>query len=203
MSMAEQEDGNEKASFDSLLGEMPRIAEAVKAFPEAVQGQAFEVLMTELRGRSGTTVSAKIGAGETTRRTRRSRAKTRGEDGKETRRRTSGPSAVRDLDLAPKGEKSLKDFVAEKQPKTNHDKNAVSVYYLAQVLRLEGVTLDHVFTCYKDMRWREPGNLANSLALTANRKRFLDTASLDGIKLTPAGRNHVEHDLPPTKKKGS
>ena len=50
------------------------------------------------------------------------------------------------------------------------------------------------------MRWREPGNLANSLALTANRKRFLDTASLDDIKLTPAGRNHVDHDLPPKRK---
>jgi hypothetical protein len=201
MSMAEQEDSRTKASFDSLLAEMPRIAEAVKVFPEALQAQAFEALMAELKGRTAPIKTAETGGRKSKqRRAGRSRPKAPGEDGKRMRRRAASPSAVRDLDLAPKGETSLKDFVAEKQPKTNHDKNVVSVYYLAEVLRLNGVTVDHVFTCYKDMRWREPGNLANSLALTANRKRFLDTAGLDDIKLTPAGRNHVDHDLPPKRK---
>jgi hypothetical protein len=198
MAMAEQEDSRTNASFDSLLAEMPRIAEAVKVFPEALQTQAFDALMAELKGRTAPIQTAETsGRKSKQRRAGRSRPKEPGEDGKRTRRRALSPSAVRDLDLAPNGATSLKDFVAEKQPKTNHDKNVVSVYYLAEVLRLNGVTVDHVFTCYKDMRWREPGNLANSLALTANRKRFLDTASLDDIKLTPAGRNHVDHDLPP------
>lgn len=196
--MAERGDSRDRASFDSLLAEMPRIAEAVKVVPEALQAQAFDALMAELKGRTAPVKTAETGGRKSTRRRAgRSRPKAPGEDGKSMRRRATSPSAVRDLDLAPKGEASLKDFVAEKQPKTNHDKNVVSVYYLAEVLRLNGVTVDHVFTCYKDMRWREPGNLANSLALTANRKRFLDTASLDDIKLTPAGRNHVDHDLPP------
>ncbi len=199
--MAEPEDAQDKTGFDSMLAEMPRIAEAVKVFPEAVQAQAFEALMAELRDRVAPTVRTETGASKSTRRrASRSRAKAPGDDGKGTRRRTGSPSAVRDLDLAPKGKTSLKGFVEEKQPKTNHDKNVVSVYYLAEVLGLGRVTVDHVFTCYKDMRWREPRNLANSLALTANRKRFLDTASLDEIKLTPAGRNHVQHDLPPKKK---
>jgi hypothetical protein len=201
MSMAEQEDSRTNASFDSLLAEMPRIAEAVKVFPEALQPQAFDALMAELKGRTAPIQRAETsGRKSKQRRAGRSRPKAPEDDVKRTRRRATSPSAVRDLDLAPRGETSLKDFVAEKHPKTNHDKNVVSVYYLAEVLRLSGVTVDHVFTCYKDMRWREPGNLANSLALTANRKRFLDTASLDDIKLTPAGRNHVDHDLPPKAK---
>lgn len=200
--MTDQRDETDESSFDSLLAEMPRIAEAVKAFPEAVQAQAFEELMAELRGQIAPPQTTRTGGGKSPRHHGgRSRAKAPREDAKKTRRRTRGPSAVRDLDLAPKGKKSLKDFVAEKLPKTNHDKNVVSVYYLAEVLRLGGgITVDHVFTSYKDMRWREPGNLANSLALTAHRKRFLDTSNLDDLKLTPAGRNHVEHDLPPKKK---
>ena len=100
----------------------------------------------------------------------------------------------------PSGKKSLKAFVQEKQPKTLHDKNVVAVYYLRETLGAPKVSVDHVFTCYKDMNWREPGNLGNSLALTANRKRYLDTSSLDDIKLTPAGRNHVGHELPSPKK---
>lgn len=198
--MAEQEGARKGSGIDALLSEMPRIAEAVKAFPEAVQGQAFDALMAELRGSTAAPSSASTPRVKTGRRTTRRRAKARAEEGQGTRRRSGGPSVVRDLDLAPKGKKSLKDFVGEKQPKTNHDRNVVSVYYLAEVLGDGPVTIDHVFTCYKDMRWREPGNLANSLALTANRKRFLDTAKLDDIKLTPPGRNHVEHDLPPAKR---
>ncbi|HUA44565.1 MAG TPA: hypothetical protein VMA77_05015 [Solirubrobacteraceae bacterium] len=197
MAQAETSD----TSFDSLLAEMPRIAEAVKAFPEALQAQAFEALVAEFKGHTLSGRPENTGDQELMRRQpRAARRKTQREDGNARRRRATSPTAVRDLDLAPNGQTSLRDFVAGKQPKTNHDKNAVSVYYLSEVVGLTDVTVDHVFTCYKDMRWREPGNLANSLALTANRKRFLDTASLDQIKLTPAGRNHVEHDLPPKKK---
>lgn len=53
-------------AFSLLLQEMPRIAEAVKAFPEAVQAQAFETLMNELRGGEGSpdrTASISLRAG--------------------------------------------------------------------------------------------------------------------------------------------
>src|SRR4030095_8356051 len=101
-----------------------------------------------------------------------------------------------------RGKKSLQDLVDEKQPKTNHDKNVLAVYYCARILELSSVTIDHVFTVYRDMGWRLPGgnNFANSLALTANRKRFLDTADGDNITLTSKGTNYVEHDLPPKSK---
>ncbi len=191
------EGGQDKADFDALLAEMPRIAEVVKTFPEAVQPQAFEALMAEARGQRS------LGAGESKTKTPRRtkpRAKKADGDGKTTRRRKRKPSAVRSLDLAPKGKKSFKDFVAEKQPKTNHDKNTASVYYLAEELGMSAVTVEHVFTCYKDMGWREPSDLANSLSLTAYHKRFLDTADMDNITVTAPGRNHVRHDLPPTKK---
>lgn len=194
--MAESNDGQE--SFDSLLAEMPRIAEAVKAFPEAVQPKAFEALMAELTGRA----APRNTTDKTTPKRRTSKATLQGQesDKKGSRRRTGTPSAIRELDLTPDGKPSLKEFVQEKQPKTNHDKNVVSVYYLAEILELDGVTVNHVFTCYKDMNWREPANLANNLALTASRKRFLNTAKFDAINLTPAGRNHVQHDLPSSRK---
>ena len=187
--------GEEQSKFDELLEAMPRIAEAVKAFPESVQPQAFERLMAELTGRAPSGVPGEQGQKE--RKTRKLRQTTATDETKPTRRKASSPTSVRDLDLAPDGKPSLKDFVAEKRPKTNHDRNALSVYYLSEILGIDAVTVDHVFTCYKDMRWREPVDLANNLSLTANRKRFIDTANRDDIKITPAGRNHIEHDLPP------
>lgn len=199
-------DEEQQRDFSALLKEMPRIAEVVNAFSdEAVQKQAFEALVGAFYD-DGTKTKAPEREREPRRerkqiRKRQTRKPKAGEDGdgKKQRRPSGSPTALRDLDLAPKGKTSLKDFVAEKQPKTNHDQNVLSVYYISEILGIAAVTLNHVFTCYKDMRWREPSNLANSLALTTHRKRFLDTANLDDIKLTPAGRNHVRHDLPPKK----
>lgn len=199
-------DGNENGGpgFDALLKQMPRIAEAVKAFPEAVQPQAFEMLMAEARGEASPpprTPSAKKtkrparrpasggtqGVGKATARARRPAARK--------------PSWMRNYDLTPKGKKSLKAFVEEKQPKTNHDRNVISAYYLKEVLDEAAVTVDHIFTCYKDQGWREPGDVANSLSLTSHRKGFIDTSNLDNIELTARGRNHVEQDLPAKAKK--
>jgi hypothetical protein len=205
MTMADETNRHSASrDFDALLAEMPRIAEAVKAFPEAVQQQAYDALVNAFYGEGGTTAASET-AGDTktkTTRTRKSRTR-KGEGGEDAKtRRRSGPSQVRDLDLAPPGKKSFKDFVAEKQPKGQNDRNVVSVYFLIEELGMTTpVTMDHVYTCYRDRLWRAPSDMANSLAITASRRRFIDTADLDDIKLTPRGRNHVEHDLPKKKEK--
>jgi hypothetical protein len=187
-------------SLDGLLKRMPQIAKAVSAFPEAVQQSAFEALMAAA-GAETPPATASTSNDTTAPKPRSRRNKPPAEGGTGRVRRTSGsPSVIRDLDLTPKGKTSLKDFVAAKQPKTQHDYNSLSVYYFAEELGIAAVTLNHIFTAYKDMKWREPASLSNSLSLTSVRKRFLDTSNMDDIKLTPAGRNHVQHDLPPKRK---
>jgi hypothetical protein len=201
--MASEEKGRD---FAALLNEMPRIAEVVNAFSdEAVQKQAFEALVGAFYedGTPGTpTPTGESNESEKTRQKRRTRKPKAGDEvGKKSRPRSTSPTVLRDLDLAPKGKKSFKAFVEEKQPKTQHDKNVISVYYLTEIAKGGPVTTSHVFTCYRDMPdWRVPANVANSLALTTNRKRFLDTSDMQNITVTPTGMNHVEHDLPPKKK---
>jgi hypothetical protein len=48
-------------------------------------------------------------------------------------KRGSSPTQIRDFDLAPGGKESFADFIAEKQPRSQNDKNVVSVYYLSQI----------------------------------------------------------------------
>lgn len=190
----------ETDALNDLLKRMPEIAKAVSAFPEGVQQAAFDALITAA---SGGGAAAPPASGESTAkparqsRNRKRPAASDGDGAAKRQRRVGGsPSVIRELDLAPKGKMSLKDFVAAKQPKTQHDYNVLSVYYLVEELGVPTVTLNHVFTVYKDMRWREPSDLGNSVSLTSVRKRFLDTSNRDDIKLTPAGRNHVQYDLP-------
>lgn len=192
MTADKREKGND--SFNRLMEALPRIAETVKQLPEALQLQAFQALLEEFRGSQPRRHPAKQAkASEVP--TAPSK-----ETRKPKRKRTRGPKIRKDLDLRPKGKTSLAEFAASKAPKNNDDKNVVSVYYLRRMARTEIVGMDHVFTCYREMSWREPTDLANSLAYTASRKGFLNTSTLEDIKLTPAGRNHVEHDLPRKKK---
>lgn len=110
-------------------------------------------------------------------------------------------SMIKDLNLRGNGEIiSLRDFYAEKNPSNNMENNTVFVYYLERKLGVTGISVNHVYTCYKDVNQHLPGALLQSLYDTSNRKAWIDTANVDNIRLTTHGENLVEHDLPPKKK---
>lgn len=110
-------------------------------------------------------------------------------------------SMVKDLNLRRKGKKSFDDFVGIKRPDSYYEKCTVSVYYLKQELGISTVTANHVYTCFKHMKWRIPADLFNTLAYTASHYGWLDTSNFQAIKVTTKGENLLDHDLP--KKKGS
>jgi hypothetical protein len=112
------------------------------------------------------------------------------------------PSIVKDLDLRPEGRESFREFAGGKKPTTNLKKSTVAVYYLSQVLEIPRVNPNHVFTCFKDAKWRVPSDVHTTLQETASRHGWLDTSDMDNIRLTPAGGNMVEHDLPGTPTRG-
>jgi hypothetical protein len=110
-------------------------------------------------------------------------------------------SIVKDLDLSAKSNpQSLRDFYAKKSPTPTStsamEKNAIFVYYLQMIAKIDAITLDHVYSCYKDVSVKYPSALRQSLKDTAFHKGYIDTASFDSIKLATPGENFVEHDLP-------
>jgi hypothetical protein len=107
------------------------------------------------------------------------------------------PSIVKDLDLSSKqGKKSLREFHAEKSPHTAMENNALFVYHLRNNLKMDGIGIDHIYTCYKEVNVRPPAALKQSLVDTANRKGWIDTTSLDKITLSLRGETFIDHDLP-------
>lgn len=198
--MAEEENGQEDGSaFDDLAAAMPRIAEALKGLPDSVQGKAFDALVGTLTGGAAATTPSATGRTKKRSRATATKATATGDTSMSTtRRRSAGlPTMIKDLDLAPKGKKSFKDFVAEKNPTTQHDRSVVSVYWLHEIAAISPITASHVFTCYRLVAgWKVPANLANALAVTANRKGFFDTSDTQDIKLMSHGINRVGQELP-------
>jgi hypothetical protein len=113
------------------------------------------------------------------------------------RPRTSSPKIVRDLSLRPKGKQSFMEFADEKQPRNHPEKQAVTVYWLTKTLEMQdGITLDHVNTCYVGAKWKRPANFENNLQVTATRKGWIDTSDGSNIRITVPGEDLVVHDLP-------
>lgn len=195
--------------FDRLLDALPKIAEAVNQFQSAqVQEQAFEALVLALGlaepsapallspspddsmtgAVNGDTGEAETKNGITATPARRRR-----------RRPPASVSATREIDFRPAGSQAFRDFAAEKDPQTQDEKNVVAVFYLEQILKLSSLSAGDVLAAYRDCKWKEPANMANSLAATASRKHWLDTSNSAAIRTTPHGRNQVEHDMPAKK----
>lgn len=145
-----------------------------------------------------TDASTQINTGKRTRHVGKKKKKTESK----IKKRKSGaskqvPQLVKTLDLSGKGKKSnLKEFYAKYNAKSFFEKNLVFCYYLQEVLKDTSITLDHVFTCYRYIGIKTPKALHQSLLDTAFHKGWLDTSSLEDIKVPIAGINHLEHDLP-------
>ena len=105
------------------------------------------------------------------------------------------PSIVRGLNLHPKGKKPFKDFFAEKTPRVGEQTYVVCVYYLEKLLGLKNISIDHVYTCMKEVKRKPPNNLSNAMAIVSSRKGRIDTSNFLDITITVPGENLVEYDL--------
>lgn len=131
---------------------------------------------------------------------RRRGTKKRGASSKKARkRRRSSPGIVKDLSTRPKGKKAFAEFASEKSPTTHQEKQVVAVYWLRKTAGVDGITVDHVNTCYQAAGWPRPKDLENALAVTAMRKGWLDTSDMSAIDITASGEDAVDHDLPKKK----
>tara|TARA_R110002020_G_scaffold103875_2_gene243456 strand:- start:2824 stop:3420 length:597 start_codon:yes stop_codon:yes gene_type:complete len=105
---------------------------------------------------------------------------------------------LKDLDLTSSGEKdSLRDFYNKYEATSNLERNLVFVYYLQNIREMEGVTINHIFTCYRNIpELKAPGHLKQSVVDAAYKKGWLDTSDMENITVPISGINYLEHDLP-------
>ena len=117
----------------------------------------------------------------------------------ETKPRVGKPtySVVETLNLgAANGRPSLVEFMDNKVPITNEERNLVFVHYLQHTLNIEPITINHLYTCYKAAKIRTPHNIENSLKITANQRHWIKIAKDGTLTVTPAGKLYVEKQLP-------
>lgn len=110
-------------------------------------------------------------------------------------KRHSTPSIITGINLSPENKDSLRDFVSKRSASNAQEYNTIFVYYLERILEIRGITPDSIFTCYKHLGIKPPSNLRQSLFDTRSRKGWIDTTSINDLKITAEGINKVEFDF--------
>lgn len=116
---------------------------------------------------------------------------------KKRKAKSKSPSIVKDLNLRPKGQDSLDDFVAGLKLTSNLSRNVAFLYYLIHEIKETEIGIDHIYTCYRHLKAKVPAAFYQSIADTGV-KGWIDTTNTDNLTLTGVGLNIVEHDLQAT-----
>lgn len=103
-------------------------------------------------------------------------------------------SIVKDLNLTPSGKTSFSEFVESKAPKNLLHQVTIAVYYLCHELELDGVSVEHIYTCFKWIKWKLPSDFMNTIHQAGN-KGWLDSKNRDNLTLTTMGENLIEHTI--------
>ncbi len=91
---------------------------------------------------------------------------------------------------------SLVEFMDAKFPITNEERNLVFLYYLQYIAGQKTISIDHIFTCYKEAKIRVPLNLEVSLQTTADQRHWIKMAQTGRLSVTPSGKLYVDKQLP-------
>ena len=104
------------------------------------------------------------------------------------------PQIVKDLDLMPKNKETLEDFMkCYKYGKSSPRINLLFVYYLKQILGLDVVNQDHIYTCYRHMKITIPNDIHQNLVDTIRKRGWIENIS--NLNVTTQGINEVEHKM--------
>jgi hypothetical protein len=99
-----------------------------------------------------------------------------------------------DLNLRPKDRMSLKDFAEKYSIKSGEELTLMIVYYLKEILN-ETVTLNHIYSCYKELGKKIPQYFKQTLTNQKNKKNWINVDDWNNIKFTIPGMNQMEHEL--------
>lgn len=99
------------------------------------------------------------------------------------------PKAVR-LDL--NGDPSFEDYAASKNPTSDQMRYLVAAAWLKQHRSLEQITMDHVYTCFRVMKWPSGIEDFDAPLRALKRRQLLEKAGKGAYSINHLGLNEVD-----------
>ncbi|MDT0651560.1 hypothetical protein [Autumnicola edwardsiae] len=114
---------------------------------------------------------------------------------KSTSKKADSLEVIDDLNLRPQGEESIFDFFQKYEVKSLADKIILTITYLQDVLQIEKISINHIYTALYILKERIPASFKQVVINVKNRKKFIKYDTLDDIQLTTIGSNRVRIDI--------
>ena len=94
----------------------------------------------------------------------------------------------------------LSNFYKDKAPENSQEKITVFAYYITKYLSISEILPGHIISCYNELNERKSLNIPQMFSNIKHSKGWIASGDTPGaVKITVAGQNLVEHDLPKTK----
>ena len=174
-------------------------AELIKLFPESLQEKVFDFLILDKIKLSAPTIEERIEPTDVLPNVEAPKPRKTVAQKKATSK--AMPQIIKDLNLRPNGKQSLQEIFSRKNPNGNIQSTAVMVYYLQTILECVEITANHVFSCYRELGIKIPGNLDQNLRDCASSKYGYIVFAEGKCSMSVRGTNFVEQDLPKKAKK--
>ncbi|HVD97008.1 MAG TPA: hypothetical protein VNB90_02315 [Cytophagaceae bacterium] len=104
-----------------------------------------------------------------------------------------------DLNFKPKGKESLEEFITKNRFESNPEKILGIIYYCKEILKIDQVNMDHIFTGLKEIKTPIPTSFYQVVVNIKNRNHWIVFDKTDDISLSIQGSNYLEYDLPKKK----
>lgn len=108
---------------------------------------------------------------------------------------SSKPNFVTSLNFNPSKKDSLFDFAAKYNVKPGPQYILLVVSYMQEVLNVDRIQYDHIYTGLKHLKQRIPSNIQITVNQVKSRNGFLEGGNKDGFKTTVVGDNYLEHTM--------
>lgn len=105
------------------------------------------------------------------------------------------PEVLKDLNLRPADKISLPDYMEKFDAPKNPDKIIVVINYLKEILNIDKVTLNHIYTAFWVLKFRVPKNFNQLLIDTRGRNKVIEYDNTDDINLSVLGSNRIRFDI--------
>lgn len=104
---------------------------------------------------------------------------------------SKGLKILSNINFEPEGKESLKDFFGKYTPANDNERNLLFVFYLQNVLEIDQVTFDHVYSCYDILELRISESLPQTIRNTASRTKWIETQK-SILSVTIKGSNQIK-----------
>ncbi len=116
---------------------------------------------------------------------------------RKTKRTYSTPDVI-ELDLK-KGSPNFEEFVKNTNPTSNSKKYLVIAYWLKEKLGIKEISKEHIYTCFKFMKWSVPADILQPLrSLKSTNGAFNNGEATGAYAINHVGENLVNDMTTPS-----